>query len=190
MSKLPLFAVPGGTAEARAQLAPAQWQGAIAVHSSDRQIGNIVSSLRALCDHFPHLRIGINFFDASPLEPSYLHKLLGEGPGAASLEATQLQGMKCLFWKRYLTPERVGGMRMIWLFDSDIAAHPSVVPLAQVVGALLGTNATLIQPSVRALVHGTHHVFLRTRPAHMSCLATTAKDRCTQCGLSRVMGIG
>lgn len=56
-----------------------------------------------------------------------------------------------------------------------VAVHPSAFPLGQVAGILLSTRATMLQPSVRALVHGTHHSFLRVKPAHMSCLATTAQ---------------
>lgn len=54
-----------------------------------------------------------------------------------------------------------------------VAVHPSAFPLGQLAGVLAATRATLVQPSIRAQVHGTHHTFLRIRPAHMSCMATT-----------------
>ena len=52
--------------------------------------------------------------------------------------------------------------------------RPSVFPLWQLIGMAKGAHATVMQPSIRAQVHGTYHPFLRVRPAHMSCMLTTA----------------
>lgn len=83
--------------------------------------------------------------------------------------------MKGLFWKRVLTPQRVRPFRVLWLFDADVAVHPSVLPLAPLVGTLLATDASLLQPAVRAAGGETQHPWLRARATHISCVATTAK---------------
>jgi hypothetical protein len=132
-----------------------------------------VASAAALCDAYPQLRVAINFFDA---EHVHAGNILRQYAGNNSrLEGNSIPGMKTLFWKIYLTPSRTKHLEAVWIFDCDIAVHPSVFPLGQLVGALTATRATVLQHSMQALVHGTYHTWLRVRKAHMSCMATTAQ---------------
>lgn len=96
--------------------------------------------------------------DASPAAPPQLR---------AHLQPTRTP-------HQVLTPERTRGLRAVWVFDCDIAVHPSVFPLGQVVGLMRATRATVLQPAIRAQVHGTYHTWLRVRQTHPSCVATTA----------------
>jgi hypothetical protein len=80
-----------------------------------------------------------------------------------------------LFWKRALTPKRLVGVSVLWLFDADVATHPSLMPLGEIVSALLTTNASALQPVVRSAGMGTDHPWLRQRPSLTSCVASTAK---------------
>lgn len=83
--------------------------------------------------------------------------------------------MKTLFWRRILTPSRIANASLVWVFDSDIVVHPGFFPLGSLASTLLSLDATLLQPAIRAQVQGTHHMWLRSRPTHMSCVATTAR---------------
>ena len=68
-------------------------------------------------------------------------------------------GMKGLFWKTVLTPLRTSMFRVVWLFDSDMAVHPSVLPLGTIVRTLLATSASLLQPAIRAAGGDTQHTW-------------------------------
>ncbi|KAL3931933.1 MAG: hypothetical protein SGPRY_000916, partial [Prymnesium sp.] len=91
------------------------------------------------------------------------------------IEATSIPGMKTLFWRRILTPSRIANASLVWVFDSDIVVHPGFFPLGSLASTLLSLDATLLQPAIRAQIQGTHHMWLRSRPTHMSCVATTAR---------------
>ena len=150
---------------------PGEWIGATAIHSTDKFRTPLIKTLGLLCDSYPLLSAIVNFFDERQLSHDELRALVQQH---ARIEGTNIPGMKTLFWRRVLTPERVRSAALVWVFDCDIAVHPSVFPLGQLAGTLFNTNATLLQPSIRALVHGTYHPWLRVRPTHMSCVATTA----------------
>ena len=120
----------------------------------------------------PLLHVFVNFFDERKLNRDQLRTLVQRH---TQIEGTNIPGMKTLFWRRVLTPDRVQSAALVWVFDCDIAVHPSVFPLGQLAGTLFNTRATLLQPSIRALVHGTYHTWLRVRSTHMSCVATTAQ---------------
>ena len=110
--------------------------------------------------------------------PRGLHALIPQFEKLAGhnrLGTTWIPGMKGLFWKLVLTPAFVQRFSAVWMFDSDVAVHPSIFPLGSLMGVLSGTGASLLQPSIRAQWDGTYHGFLRVKHAHMSCLATTAK---------------
>ena len=150
------------------------WLGATSVHSRDPIMPSLASATVAMCNTYPHLRFVINLFDEANVNAARVVRAqTGSHP---SIEGAHVHGMKTLFWKRILTPAFVRERRIevLWLVDSDIAMHPSNFPLGTLAGILRATNATLLQPSIRALVHGTHHMFLRVRSAHMTCVATTA----------------
>ena len=158
------------------QSAQTQWLGATATHSRDKDMPTLVDSLSALVLHYPQLHMVVNFFDHEPVNPSQLLRTHARNQSAlAQLEGTAVAGMKTLFWYRYLTPARTRHLKAVWVFDCDIAVHPSVFPLGQLAGVMAATRATVLQPSIQALVHGTYHPWLRVRKAHMSCLATTAQ---------------
>jgi hypothetical protein len=74
-----------------------------------------------------------------------------------------------------LTPERLRGVSVLWLFDADVAAHPAVMPLGEVASALLSTGASAMQPLIRSAGLGTDHSWLRQRPSLSSCTASTAR---------------
>ncbi len=180
-----------------------EWLGATSIHSKDPWFERTCASMVALLDNFLQLGLVVNLFDEPAVDaPSIVSHALRphaervEGTNVRALAtpptahprarpcprlprptpiAAQVPGMKTLFWKRVLTPERTRQLRVVWLFDCDIAVHPAVFPLGQLVGALGATRATLMQPSIRALVHGTYHTWLRVKSVHMSCLATTAQ---------------
>ena len=155
-----------------------RWLGAGSVHSEDHEVGKIMYSVRCLCNAYPQLDILVNHYDnprppkatrgRNPTRPTRL-------PGEQRISTTWIPGFKGVFWKLALTPEFVNRFTVVWLFDSDIAVHPSVLPLGTMTAALFATGASVVQPSIRALVHGTYHSFLRVRAAHMSCLAHTAR---------------
>ena len=82
--------------------------------------------------------------------------------------------MKTLFWKRVLSPLRLKAAELLWLFDCDIATHPSLFPLGQLAAGLIATNASVLQPAVRGWNgRGSHHAHLAPRAVHLSCYATT-----------------
>ena len=149
-----------------------EWLGATSIHSKDQWFGRTLLSIAALVDNYPQLGVVVNLFDAKRVNAP---GLVGRFAPPSQVEGTWVPGMKTLFWKRVLTPQRTHRLRAVWLFDCDIAVHPSAFPLGQLVGVLRATRASLMQPSVRALVHGTYHTWLRVRNAHMSCQATTAQ---------------
>ena len=80
-----------------------------------------------------------------------------------------------LFWKRILTARRLQAVRVVWLFDADVATHPSSMPLGVLVSALLTSDASALQPTIRSAGLGTDHTWLRQRPCLSSCVASTAK---------------
>lgn len=152
-----------------------RWLGVTATSGADKRFTpSLVGACEAMVRAYPQLSIDVNFFDANPPivdAAALVQKYTNNHP---RVHGYALPGMKTLFWKRHLTPSRTRHLEIVWLFDSDIAVHPSAFPLGQLASILQSTRATVLQPSVRALVHGTHHTFLRVRAAHMSCLATTA----------------
>jgi hypothetical protein len=151
-----------------------RWLGATAIHSKDHLLERTMASFVELTTNYQQLGIIVNLFDAKKVDaPRIISR--HAGPSSSQLEGTWVPGMKTLFWKVVLTPARTRGLELVWLFDCDIAVHPSVFPLGQMVGTLKATRATLIQPSVRGWLHGTYHGWLRARQSHMSCLATTAQ---------------
>ena len=156
-----------------ARASPYRWLGATAIHSQDKSMPSMLWSLSALCDHHPQLHIIVNFFDQTKVDTAGLVQRYSNS--SDQIEGTNVPGMKTLFWQMYLTPERTQHLEFVWVFDCDIAVHPSTFPLGQVAGVLRATHATVIQPSIQALVHGTYHPWLRVKKAHMSCLATTAQ---------------
>ena len=74
--------------------------------------------------------------------------------------------MKGLFWKHVLTPSRLNGIGVLWLFDADVAMHPAVMPLGELVSALLSTDASAMQPHVRS---AGAHLCHRYRPGAWWC---------------------
>ena len=134
----------------------------------------------ALCSQYQQLTVVMNHFD-DPIPahaPRGRHALVPQFEKTADgdrVGTTWIPGMKVLFWKLVLTPAYVQRFNAVWMFDSDVAVHPSIFPLGSLMGVLSGTGASLLQPSIRAKVHGTYHGFLRVKHAHMSCMATTAK---------------
>ena len=154
---------------------PRTWLAATSVHSHDPNMPQIVRNAASMCTHYPRLSFIVNFFDKRPLNTAAL--LRQHADGHAAVEGVQNPGMKTFFWKRTLTPSliRSRSISILWLVDSDISTHPTAFALGNLVAVLEETRATLIQPSIRAHVHGTHHSFLRLRLSHMSCIATTAR---------------
>ena len=152
------------------------WLGATSVHSRDPNAAQVLRNTLSMCDHYRQLHFLVNFFDAGALDPAATSRRLLGGQAHARVVAVQVPGMKTLFWKRSITPALLRSRRvqLLWLVDSDISSHPSSFPLGVLAGILATTRATLLQPSIRAAVHGTPHAFLRVRQAHMSCVATTA----------------
>ena len=156
------------------------WLGAGTVHSRDKQYLQITHSAFALCSQYQQLTVVMNHFD-DPIPahaPRGRHALVPQFEKTAEgdrVGTTWIPGMKVLFWKLVLTPAYVQRFNAVWMFDSDVAVHPSIFPLGSLMGVLSGTGASLLQPSIRAKVHGTYHGFLRVKHAHMSCMATTAK---------------
>lgn len=155
-----------------------RWLGAGSVHSEDHDIGKIMYSIHSLCYAYPQLDVVVNHYD----NPRPKKATRGRNPtrptplaGQQRILTTWIPGFKGLFWKLALTPEFVSRFTVVWMFDSDIAVHPSVLPLGTMTASLFATGASVVQPSIRALVHGTYHSFLRVRAAHMSCLAHTAR---------------
>ena len=152
---------------------PYRWLGATATHTQDRNTVPLLQSLTALCDQHPHLQVIVNFFDKEKVDATAV--VQQHSNSSNQVEGTWVPGMKTLFWHKYLTPERTQHLDFVWVFDCDIAVHPSTFPLGQLAGILKASRATVLQPSIQALVHGTFHPWLRVRKAHMSCLATTAQ---------------
>ena len=156
-------AMPPSSAEQR-------WLGATSVHSTDFRLRDHLHSIRALCRVHLQLSVHVNYFDRD--KPTA--KALSAAQGTR-LNVSWIPGMKVLFWRKVLTTERTSGLDALWLFDSDVAVHPSVFPLGMLVAALHSTNATILQPAVRGEILGSYHRSLKTSLTHMSCLATTTK---------------
>ena len=104
-----------------------RWLGAVETHSQDPALLQLKRSLHALCTVHPQLHVRLNFFDHGAPERTGLRRL------RTNVTLSHVPGMKGLFWKRVLTPQFVLQFRVIWLFDADIAIHPSVFPLATLV---------------------------------------------------------
>lgn len=138
-----------------------RWLGAVCVHSHDFPAAR--PAQRALLDAYPALCLIVNVFDTRPL--SSRREALVSDKLHPRAEITWVQGMKGLFWKRVLTPARLHGIEVLWLFDADVSPHPSVLPLGLLTSALLTANASALQPSVRAAGMGTNHKWLRQRPS-------------------------
>ena len=163
------------------------WLGAVSTHTNDYgRTSQIRASLDALLTAYPELCIALNHFDAGGEAPDT--RSAGQRRQHGRLQVTWVPGMKGLFWKRVLTPERTRGMRMVWLFDADVAVHPSVMPLGLLASALLSSNASALQPLVRAAGMGTDHKWLRQRPSLSSCAASVfrADDRAPPLAFSAV----
>ena len=147
---------------------------ATAIHSKSKDTFNFIGSLAALCDTFLQLHVIINFFDQQKIDPTAVIRYNGQN--SSQLEGTWVPGMKTLFWKLHLTPERTEHLEAVWVFDCDIAVHPSVFPLGQLVGAMRATHATMLQPAIQAWIHGTYHYFLRVKKTHMSFCKTYSRS--------------
>lgn len=141
-----------------------------------------------MCDTYPQLRFIVNFYDQILPVAFNASALVRTHTNHSAVEGMHVPGMKTVFWKRVLTRELLHrrNVQIVWLVDSDIAIHPSAFPLGPLAGVLASTRATLLQPSIRALVHGTYHSFLRVRSAHMSCVATSAQFVELQCPIFAV----
>ena len=153
------------------------WLGAGAMHTQDNMLPQMVYSLVSLCRAYPQLEVVLNHFD-DEVPPSLRQHATVPQPLTAEMpriKTTHVPGMKTLFWRVVLTPEFVSRFSLVFTFDGDIALHPSVFPLGAIAAASVSIGASLVQPSIRAVVHGTHHVHLRVKPAHMSCLAHSAR---------------
>ena len=124
------------------------WLGATSLHSKDPRVPGVLSSLRQLGEDNPRLHLIVNWFNANASTARIQ---------LPRLQFTYVPGMKGLFWKSVMTPQRTSGFHVVWLFDSDVAAHPSVLPLATIIGTLLATNASLLQPAIRAAGGETQH---------------------------------
>ena len=148
-----------------------RWLGATSIHTRD-YAASARSALRGLLDLHPPLHLVVNHFDAGDISATRRAEVEDRHP---RISVTWVADMKGLFWKRVLTPERLRGVRVIWLFDADVAAHPAAMPLGGLVSALLSTDASAMQPQVRALGMGTDHSWLRQRPSLSSCVASTAR---------------
>ena len=153
------------------------WLGAGAMHTQDNMLPQMVYSLVSLCRAYPQLEVVLNHFDDEvprrlQRQATVPQPLNAEMP---RIKTTRVPGMKTLFWRVVLTPEFVSRFSLVFTFDGDIALHPSVFPLGAIAAASVSIGASLVQPSIRAVVHGTHHLHLRVKPAHMSCLAHSAR---------------
>ena len=102
------------------------WLGATSVHSRDPRVPALLRSLRELCDANPALRLVINHFD-----PNASSRVKAR-PATDRIQVSWVPGMKGLFWKTVLTPLRTSTYRVVWLFDSDMAVHPGVLPLGAI----------------------------------------------------------
>ena len=148
-----------------------RWLGAVGIHSQDPLLPQLQRSLHALCTVHPQLHIRLNLFDAP--EKLMLRRF------TARVTLSHVPGMKALFWKRVLTPQLVVQFRALWLFDGDIAIHPSVFPLATLVNALVAVNASAAQPAIRAGAGGLATFqghLVHKRPVSAGCVITTAKS--------------
>ena len=148
-----------------------RWLGAVETHSQDPALLQLKRSLHALCTVHPQLHVRLNFFDHGAPERTWLRR--------SNVTLSHVPGMKGLFWKRVLTPPLVLQFRVIWLFDADIAIHPSVFPLATLVNALVAVDASAAQPAIRAGV-GRFSTWqghlVHKRPVSASCVITTARS--------------
>ena len=131
------------------------WLGATSVHSADPRVPALLDTLRELCDANPALHLVINHFDTDHSAATRV----GTVPSTPRLQVSWVPGMKGIFWKTILTPRRTRAYRVVWLFDADLALHPSVLPLATIVNTLLATNASLLQPAIRAAGGETQHTW-------------------------------
>ena len=171
---------------------------ATSIHSKDVNLPQILRSLHELCAFYSALHAVINLFDEQ--EPTHTIQTLKQSSTwlPDRYEVTWVAGMKTLFWKRILTPERTRAATVVWLFDADIAVHPTLFPLGQIVSSMLALNASAVQPSIRAYSEkeadarwpmkrltgsGTIHSWLLERPTHISCVANTAKVCSPTCAM-------
>ena len=153
-----------------------EWLGATSIHSRDFDVVS-QRALVLLLDSYPRLgTILVNHFDSRPPLNKVHHKHVGMSADRR-IERTFIPGMKCLFWKRVLTPRLLENrhVEVLWLFDADVVTHPATLPLAMMVDAMISTNASALQPTIRSAGLGTDHTWLRQRPSLSSCVATTAK---------------
>lgn len=151
-----------------------RWLGAVAIHSQDRLLPELQASVIALCTMHNQLHVAVNHFDDSPSS----RLVSSRRPFHVRVWLSWVPGMKALFWKRVLSPERIREFGVVWLFDADVGVHPSVFPLAALVGALQEVNASVAQPTVRGGgkkdVPSHHQHLVHRRAVAASCVVTTA----------------
>ena len=131
------------------------WLGATSMHSRDFGTTE-VAALLGLLGMYKPLHVVVNHFDAGGPPTSWRAPALeGRQPWKGDADAvlarlsfTWVSGMKGLFWKRVLGDDRLRGVRLVWLFDADVATHPAVMPLGELAGALLPSSGRAILPDL------------------------------------------
>ena len=94
--------------------------------SRDRHVRTFASSLGQLCDHYPQLHVVVNFFDREVLTQAQMRQALPH----PQLEGSSIPGMKTLFWRRVLTPERVASFSFVCAARAA-RRRPSARPLTR-----------------------------------------------------------
>lgn len=176
------------------------WLGATAVHSSD--LRRLTPALFALQHAYPRLALAINLFDDGPsdvllqaLDMSRVRVSRHKGMKSLFWKLELSPGRLAARWQEGAGDVQGGGgdparmisprpgsrpaplqLDLIWLFDCDLAVHPSAFPLSQLHAALIGANASALQPAVQGWhLAGSRHPHLHPRTTHISCVVTSAK---------------
>ena len=108
----PLAASAGCLAVADMSSGAYRWLGATATHSKWKDRPALLASLWALCNHHPKLQVLVNFFDEARVDVAQIVRHY-TGGNSSQLEGTWVPGMKTLFWKLHLTPERVQHLEVV-----------------------------------------------------------------------------
>ena len=114
---------------------------------------DVVSRFSKLCERTRFLSVHLNCFHGSLNETSSAHVASRlQRAGCTNVSTSSVTGMKGLFWKLELAPEKLpASAHYIWLVDADMAVDQFALRLA--IEEIDAANASLAQPRIGPYHH-------------------------------------